>query len=83
MRILVDKMPTEARECIFSNIATGKYRCRHNALLCPIARGGECKFLMELPSQPEPVVAVDSPEPVSKVEPKKRSSKKSTPKGTE
>lgn len=70
MKIVVDKMPTEARECIFSNIATGKYRCRHNALLCPISRGGECKFLTEI-----------SPAPA--VEPKKRPAKKSTSKDAE
>ena len=73
MKIVVDKMPTEARECIFSNIATGKYRCRHNALLCPIARGEECPFLTEA-----------SPAPV--VEAKTRPAKKSTSKmngGTE
>jgi hypothetical protein len=70
MKILVDKMPTEPRECIFSNIATGKYRCRNNALLCPLARGEECKFLTDA-----------SPAPA--VEPKKRPAKKSTSKNAE
>lgn len=73
MKILVDKMPTEARECIFSTIATGKHRCRNNALLCPLTRGEECKFLTEALLAPA-------------VEPKNRPAKKSTSKvngGTE
>ena len=74
MKIVVDKMPTEAKECIFSNIATGKYRCRHNALLCPIARGGECKFLMEPPS------STITEETAPEVKPKERTTKRSTAK---
>lgn len=77
MKIVVDKMPTEARECIFSNIVTGKYRCRHNALLCPIARGGECQFLTECPSSPVPE------ETAPEVKPKNRTTKRSTAKKSE
>ena len=77
MKIIVDKMPTEARECIFSNIATGKYRCRHNARLCPIARGEECPFLMECPFPAVPE------ETAPEAKPKKRPAKKSTSKVAE
>ena len=67
MKLIVDKMPTTANECMFSAMGTGKPRCRHDARLCPIQRGEECPHL----------VVVETAEPV---EPKKRPAKRSTAK---
>lgn len=46
MKLIVDKMPTTANECLFSAMGTGKPRCRHDAKLCPLLRGEECPHLM-------------------------------------
>lgn len=81
MKLIVDKLPVTANECLFSATGTGKPRCRHDAKLCPLLRGEECPHLMvaETPVSvlmnpvSEPIV-----EPVS--EPKKRTSKRSTAK---
>jgi len=54
MKLIVNEMPKTARECLFSANGTGKHRCRHDAKLCPIERGGECSHLMAITS-PEPV----------------------------
>jgi hypothetical protein len=50
MKLIVDKMPVTANECLFSAMGTGKPRCRHDAKLCPLLRGEECPHLMEIPS---------------------------------
>lgn len=67
MKLIVDKLPTTANECLFSAMGTGKPRCRHDARLCPIQRGEECPHL---------VVAETA-------EPKKRPVKRSTAKNAE
>lgn len=87
MKLMVNEMPKNAQECMFSANGTGKYRCRHDAKLCPINRGGECPHLMEIPS-PEPVFEFDSVALREAVvdavsEPKKRTTKKSTAKKAE
>lgn len=87
MKLMVNEMPKIPQECMFSANGTGKYRCRHDAKLCPINRGGECPHLMEIPS-PEPVVEFDGAalrEAVTDVvsEPKKRTTKRSTAKKAE
>lgn len=66
MKLIVNEMPKNAQECTFSANGTGKYRCRHDAKLCPINRGGECPHLMAMP-----VPAPDEihTEPVVQVEP--------------
>lgn len=88
MKLMVNEMPKNAQECVFSANGTGKYRCRHDARLCPINRGGECPHLMAIAS-PAPVeisaetlskAVAESAEPV---EPKKRTTKKSTAKKAE
>ena len=50
MKLIVDKMPVTANECLFSAMGTGKPRCRHDAKLCPLLRGEECPYLMEISS---------------------------------
>lgn len=87
MKLIVNKMPENAQECMFSANGTGKYRCRHDAKLCPINRGGECPYLMPIASL-EPVVEFDGmalreamADAVS--EPKKRTTKRSTAKKAE
>lgn len=52
MKLIVDKMPETAKECLFAAMGTGKPRCRHDAKLCPLLRGEECPHLMvvEAPS---------------------------------
>lgn len=47
MKLIVDKMPVTASECLFSAMGTGKHRCRHDGKLCPLLRGEECPHLME------------------------------------
>ena len=81
MKLIVNEMPKMAQECMFSANGTGKYRCRHDAKLCPINRGGECPYLMvaEAPSVSEMMNPVSEPA----VEPKKRTTKKSTAKKSE
>lgn len=84
MKLMVNEMPKIPQECMFSANGTGKYRCRHDAKLCPINRGGECPHLMEIPS-PEPVVTFNDAVPPEAVvdavsEPKKRTTKRSTAK---
>lgn len=88
MKLIVNEMPKTAQECLYSANGTGKYRCRHDAKLCPINRGGECPHLMAIAS-PAPVEisaemlfknVAESAEPV---EPKKRTTKKSTAKNAE
>lgn len=88
MKIMVDKMPVTANECLFSAMGTGKPRCRHDARLCPLLSGNECPHLMEGKhvivgvdlAQGEDVVA----EAVrSTPEPKKRTAKRSTAKKAE
>ncbi len=78
MKLIVDKMPVTANECLFSAMGTGKHRCRHDAKLCPLLRGEECPYLMvtEAPNVSEMMNPVS--EPV--VEPKKRTTKRSTAK---
>jgi hypothetical protein len=81
MKIIVDKLPENPIECIFSRINTGTRRCAHNGKICPLTRGEECPFLAvaEAPS----ISAMMNPisEPV--VEPKKRTTKRSTAKKAE
>lgn len=83
MKLIVDKMPTTANECLFSAMGTGKHRCRHDAKLCPLLRGEECPYLMEIVS-PEPIALVQETPFVAPVEavpePKKRTTKRSTAK---
>ncbi len=88
MKLIVNEMPKTAQECLYSANGTGKYRCRHDAKLCPINRGGECPHLMAI-AAPAPVEisaeklfknVAESAEPV---EPKKRTTKKSTAKKAE
>ena len=86
MKLIVDKMPVTANECLFSAMGTGKPRCRHDSKLCPLLRGEECPHLMEIVS-PEPITLVqETPlalvaEHVAEVPaPKKRTSKRSTAK---
>ena len=45
MKIIVDKLPENPLECVFSRINTGTRRCAHNAKICPLIRGEECPFL--------------------------------------
>ena len=84
MKIVVDKLPENPLECVFSRINTGARRCAHNAKICPLTRGEECPFLTEGTiilggvDLARNAVAVDvEPE---KPEPKKRTSKRSTAK---
>ena len=67
MKLIVDKLPIAANECLFSAMGTGKPRCRHDAHLCPLQFGKACPHLM----------AAETAEPV---EPKKRTTKRSTAK---
>lgn len=80
MKIMVDKMPVTANECLFSAMGTGKARCRHDAKLCPLLSGGECPHLAVAET---PVSEIMNPisEPV--VEPKKHTTKRSTAKKSE
>ena len=88
MKLIVDKMPTTANECLFSAMGTGKPRCRHDAKLCPLLRGEECPHLMEIVSpepitlvQETPLVAEHIAEDVAEVlAPKKRTTKRSSAK---
>lgn len=75
MKIIVDKMPENPLECIFSRINTGVRRCVHNAKICPLTRGEECRFLtIKVEAEPE---IVEQPEEVDSVpEQKKRTSKR-------
>lgn len=81
MKLMVDKMPETANECLFSATGTGKARCRHDAKLCPLLRGEECPHLMVVET---PVSVMMNPvsEPIVEpvVEPKKRTTKRSTAK---
>lgn len=70
MKLIVDMMPVTANECLFSAMGTGKPRCRHDGKLCPLTRGEECPHLME----------AETAEPV---EPKNRTTKRSTAKKAE
>ena len=90
MKLIVDKMPETAKDCLFSAMGTGKPRCRHDVKLCPLQRGEECPHLMEIVS-PEPITLVqETPlaivaehvaECVAEVPaPKKRTTKRSTAK---
>ena len=81
MKLIVDKLPETANECLFSTMGTGRPRCRHDAKLCPLQFGKACPHLKE-----NTVVGIDlaqgndfaaTPEPV---EPKKRTTKRSTAK---
>lgn len=86
MKLIVDKLPTTANECLFSAMGTGKPRCRHDVKLCPLQRGAECPHLMEIAS---PVtVELDGKTLFNAVaegvsEPKKRTAKRSTAKKAE
>lgn len=81
MKLIVDKMPVTANECMFSAMGTGKPRCRHDGKLCPLYRGEECPHLMvaETPSVSEMMNPISEPVP----EPKKRTTKRSTAKKAE
>ena len=81
MKLIVDKMPETAKDCLFSAMGTGKPRCRHDVKLCPLQRGEECPHLMvaEAPNVSEMMNPVS--EPV--VEPKKPKTKRSTAKKAE
>lgn len=85
MKLIVDKMPTTANECLFSATGTGKPRCRHDGKLCAMLRGEECPHLMEIVS-PEPITLVQEMPLVHEMplaEPKKRTTKRSTAKKAE
>ena len=45
MKIIVDKLPENPLECIFSRINTGTRRCAHNAKICLLTRDEKCPFL--------------------------------------
>lgn len=80
MKLIVDRMPETAKDCLFSAMGTGKPRCRHDAKLCPLLRGEACPYLMENVS-PEPILLTQEATPVeSAPEPKKRTTKRSTAK---
>lgn len=91
MKLIVDKLPVTANECLFSTMGTGKPRCRHDAKLCPLPRGEECPHLMSVETlvnggylnpvriSAEPIAIPIEPAP----EPKKRTSKRSTAKKAE
>ncbi len=78
MKLIVDKMPVTANECLFSAMGTGKPRCRHDGKLCPLYRCEECPHLTvaETPSVSEMMNPVSEPVP----EPKKPKTKRSTAK---
>ena len=84
MRIIVDKLPENTIECIFSRINTGVRRCAHNAKICPLTRGEECPFLAEkFPISPT-AIAFELPEEVEPAPvPKKPETKRSTAKKAE
>lgn len=81
MKLIVDKMPVTAKECLFAAMGTGKPRCRHDAKLCPLLRGEECPHMM---ANETPVSVLMNPisEPIVEPapEPKKRTTKRSTAK---
>ena len=85
MKLIVNEMPKTPQECIFSANGTGKYRCRNDAKLCPINRGGECPYLMvaEAPQFTLEVDGLAKAVAQEAVEPKKRTTKRSTAKKTE
>lgn len=83
MKLIVDKMPETAKECLFAAMGTGKPRCRHDAKLCPLLRGEECPHLMVIHSSK--LVEFDGETQCEAVaesipEPKKRTTKRSTAK---
>lgn len=87
MKIMVDKMPEKAQDCLFSAMGTGKARCRHDAKLCPLLSGGKCPHLTEIPS-PKPDVELDGAVLCEAVidavsEPVKRTTERSTAKKAE
>lgn len=47
MKIVVDRLPENPKDCIFSRVTTGTRRCVHNSHICPLSRGGECPYLTE------------------------------------
>lgn len=77
MKIIVDKLPENPLECIFSRINTGTRRCAHNAKICLLTRDEECPFLAEkFPVSPT-AIQFELPEDVEPApEPKKRVTKK-------
>lgn len=81
MKIIVDKLPENPNECIFSRINTGTRRCAHNAKICLLARGEECPFLMvaEAPSISTMMNPISEPA----VEPEKPKSKRTKTKSAE
>ena len=81
MKLIVDKMPVTANECLFSATGTGKPRCRHDAKLCPLLRGEECPHLM-VAETPVSVLMNPVSEPIvdTVAESKKRTTKRSTAK---
>ena len=77
MKLIVNEMPTTAKECLFSAMGTGKPRCRHDGKLCPLLRGEECPYLAV---NETPVSAMMNPISEPTVEPKKRTTKRTTAK---
>jgi hypothetical protein len=84
MKLMVDKMPVTANECLFSAMGTGKPRCRHDAKLCPLLRGEGCPYLMEGHNVIVGVDLAQGDDLTGAVpEPKKRTTKRSTAKKAE
>lgn len=87
MKIIVDKLPENPKDCVFSRITTGTRRCAHNAKICPLTRDEECPFLAEGTvilggvdlAQNADAVEVEPEKP----EAKKRTTKRSTAKKSE
>lgn len=53
MKILVDKIPEDKFDCLFSvrNHCTGDWTCRVNGMACVLAVTHECPYLAEIKSE--------------------------------
>ena len=51
MKIIVDRLPENPKDCIFSRATTGTRRCVHNSHICALARGNECPHLTAITDQ--------------------------------